>query len=142
MIVCGVDKSTTAKEALRFALHEATLRGTRLRVVHAWSMAPVVEMTGPGMIPVYDPTAVREAARKALDEIVADVAGERAADIECVLVEGPAGEAIIERAHDAELIVVGSRGFGSVKGFVVGSVSQHVLHDARCPVAVVPRYDD
>jgi nucleotide-binding universal stress UspA family protein len=139
VIVCGIDKSDTAKEALRFALHEATLRGTRLRVVHAWSMTPVVEMTGPGMIPVYDPTEVRTSAEKTLRSIVADVVGGRAAEVERVLVEGPAGDAILAQARDAELIVIGSRGFGSVKGFMLGSVSQHVLHGATCPVVVIPR---
>ena len=139
MIVCGIDKSQTAKEALRFALHEATLRGTRLRVVHAWSMAPIVEMTGPGMIPVYDASSVRASAEKTLSSIVADVAGERAAEVERVLAEGPAGEAILANAHDAELVVVGSRGFGAVRGFMLGSVSQHVVHGATCPVVVVPR---
>ena len=138
MIVCGIDKSDTAKEALRFALHEATVRGTRLRVVHAWSMTPVVEMTGPGMIPVYDSSSVRAGAEEALRSIVADVAGDRAVDVERVLVEGPAGEAILSQAHDAELIVVGSRGFGAVKSFVLGSVSQHVLHGATCPVVIIP----
>lgn len=138
MIVCGIDKSDTAKEALRFALHEATLRGTRLRVVHAWSMAPVVEMTGPGMIPPYDSHTVRAGAEEALRSIVADVAGDRATEVERVLVEGPAGDGILSQARDAELIVVGSRGFGAMKGLVLGSVSQRVLHGARCPVVVIP----
>ena len=141
MIVCGIDGSATAKEALRFALHEATLRGTRLRVVHAWSMTPVVGMTGPGVMPLYDPTEVRTSAEQTLRSIVAEVAGENAANVERVLVDGPAGEAVLANARDAELIVLGSRGFGAVKGLVLGSVSQHVLHGATCPVVVIPHRD-
>ena len=41
VIVVGVDDSEGAKAALRFALEEAKLRGARLRVVHAWTFAPV-----------------------------------------------------------------------------------------------------
>lgn len=39
--------------------------------------------------------------------------------------------------HDADLIVVGSRGLGSVEGFLVGSVSHKVTSLAECPVLVV-----
>ena len=138
MIVAGIDASPTAKEALRAALYEATLRGTRLRAVHAWSRVAPVAMTGPGYVGAFDIRAVQHEAESTLRTIVRTVAGDRAAQIEQVLAEGPAGEAIIEHARDAELIVVGSRGLGAFSGMVLGSVSQYVLHHARCPVLVIP----
>ncbi len=52
VITVGVDGSATGREALRFALSEAELRGATLRVVHAWTIPPLT-MTGVGMIPVY-----------------------------------------------------------------------------------------
>jgi nucleotide-binding universal stress UspA family protein len=138
MIVVGVDGSAAAKEAVQLALHEATLRGTRVRAVHAWSAVVPVPMTGPGYVGTIDREPVRAAAEERLRSTVEAVAGERAADVERVLVEGPAGDAILEQAHDAELIVVGQRGRGAVAGLVLGSVSQHVLHHAHCPVLIVP----
>jgi nucleotide-binding universal stress UspA family protein len=42
------------------------------------------------------------------------------------------------RAFGADLIVVGTRGYGAVRGMVVGSVTQRLLHVADCPVLVVP----
>lgn len=40
-------------------------------------------------------------------------------------------------AHDNDLIVMGSRGLGVVKGVLLGSVSQHLVEEATCPVMVV-----
>ena len=53
--------------------------------------------------------------------------------------EGDPGEAIIEAAtaESADLIVVGSHGRGTVGRFLIGSVSDHVVRNAQCPVLVV-----
>jgi nucleotide-binding universal stress UspA family protein len=55
------------------------------------------------------------------------------------LLEGPAAEAILSAAatRNSDLIVMGSRGMGSLKGMVFGSVSTRVAHYAPCPVMVV-----
>ena len=138
MIVVGVDEGQLGKEALRFALHEAVIRGTRVRAVHAWSAVPVVPMTGPGMITPIDSEPIHQAAVKLLRQTVEAVAGERTDQVERVVVEGPAGEAILEHAHDAELIVVGTRGHGTLAELILGSVSHHVVKHSHCPVVVVP----
>jgi len=49
----------------------------------------------------------------------------------------PAAEALIAASSGARLVVVGSRGLGAVRGRLLGSVSQYLLHHAPCPVAVV-----
>lgn len=138
MIVVGVDGGQGSAEILRVALYEATLRGTRLRVVRAWSSARRVTVSGPVVVPVVDPDSVREEVAGELDKLVHAVAGERAGDIEHVVVEGPAGAAILDHARDAELIVVGTRAHGTLAEIVLGSVSHHVVRHARCPVVVVP----
>lgn len=40
-------------------------------------------------------------------------------------------------SHDTDLIVMGSRGLGVVKGVLLGSVSQYIIEQAKCPVTVV-----
>lgn len=52
---------------------------------------------------------------------------------------GSPAVAILEFAEkmDSDLIVIGSRGLGLVKGVLLGSVSQHVVERAKCPVIVV-----
>lgn len=138
MIVVGIDGSEASKDALSLALHEAALRATRVRVVHAWLPTLPVSMTGPGMIPPVDVASIESLSRHLLDDTVAHVAGDRAAAVDRVLVEGTAGDAILDNARDAELIVLGQHGRGAVKSLVLGSVSHHVLQHARCPVLVVP----
>ena len=50
--------------------------------------------------------------------------------------EGPPGPTIVEmaRACRADLVAVGSRGLGAYKGFLLGSVSDYVAHNAHCSV--------
>jgi nucleotide-binding universal stress UspA family protein len=138
LIVVGIDRSAASKEALQLALREASIRGTRVRAVHAWTATMAVTMTGPGFIAPVDQERRRQEAGELLHSVVNAVAGERAASVECVLAEGPAGHAILDNAHDAELIVVGQRGLGAVGAVVLGSVSHHLLHHTHCPVLVVP----
>ena len=60
-------------------------------------------------------------------------------EVDVELLEGPAPEAILSVAttRNADLIIMGSRGMGSIKGMVFGSVSTKVSHYAPCPVMVV-----
>jgi len=53
---------------------------------------------------------------------------------------GQSAHAIVEfaREHDADVIVVGTRGLGPVHGLLVGSVTHRLLHTASCPVFAVP----
>jgi len=47
-----------------------------------------------------------------------------------------ARDALLTAAHDAQLLVVGSRGRGGIQGMALGSVSLAILHHASCPVGV------
>ena len=45
--------------------------------------------------------------------------------------------ALLDATSGAPLLIVGSRGRGGLEGMLLGSVSQAMLHHARCPVGVV-----
>jgi nucleotide-binding universal stress UspA family protein len=145
LIVVGVDASDGANAALRWALEEARLRPTRLRAVHAWTLS---YLRGEGYSYLVAPLATvpyaglsdqRQAAAQVLERAIARAGPhESGADIERHVNEGPAGEVLVEAASEADLLVVGSRGHGGFVGLLLGSVGQHCVHHAPCPVVVVP----
>jgi nucleotide-binding universal stress UspA family protein len=53
-------------------------------------------------------------------------------------VNGFPPQELIEASRDADLLVVGSRGVGGFTRLLLGSISDHVMHHAHCPVVVVP----
>ena len=61
-------------------------------------------------------------------------------DATALLVHGPTVEIILKEAEDLEvdMIIVGSHGRGAVYQLLVGSVSEGILRQSRCPVLVVP----
>ncbi|MGZ6557804.1 MAG: universal stress protein [Actinomycetota bacterium] len=75
-------------------------------------------------------------ARSALD---ATIAALESVDAEGRIVEGRAGPAVCDLAREvgARAIVLGSRGRGGIKRALLGSVSDHVVRNAPCPVVVV-----
>jgi len=138
-IVVGVDGSAHARQALRFALAEAALRGARVDVVGSWEVPPLAA-TGVGMIPAFDllRAELGDSAREVLARELADAADAAAGvEVEQRVTQGDAAGVLVETAAGAELLVVGSRGRGGVTGTVLGSVSRACLHHAPCPVAVV-----
>jgi nucleotide-binding universal stress UspA family protein len=87
-------------------------------------------------------TAHLKAMRQALAKAT-PLADERHVRYEAELMEGPPAETILDlaRSRDVDLIVVGSRGLGSVKGTLLGSVSSEVVHHADRPVLVARAAD-
>jgi nucleotide-binding universal stress UspA family protein len=59
--------------------------------------------------------------------------------IECVVADGDPAQQVLDHAdkQDANLIVMGSRGLGDLKGLLMGSVSHKVSHLARCTCVTV-----
>ena len=139
VIVVGVDGSEESKEALRFAIDEAHLRKATVRAIHVWTY-PVIfagEFVPPDLV---DANSLRDTAQKALDDTVAEVAGENPeAYIERVVAHGSVAHALVDAAREADLLVVGSRGHGGFAGSLLGSVSQQCAHHAPCAVVIVRR---
>jgi len=137
-VVVGIDGSPGADSALRFAAEEAAQRSLPLRIVCAWE-APAATYLGEAFAPTAD--SFVEAEHHAED--VLRIALERLADgpaieKEALAIEGHPATVLIEQAHDAVLLVVGSRGRSAAAGLLLGSVGQKLAHHAPCPLVIVP----
>lgn len=132
-VIVGVDESEGAAQALRWAVDEAARRGWPVTAVLAWGYLD--QHWGGGEMrfePSYDEADARRALAKIVSERLGDPAG-----VELLAVCDLPARALLEASAGSELVVVGARGLGGFRGLMLGSVSQHVLHHATVPVAVV-----
>lgn len=140
VIVVGVDRSEGAKAALQFALEESMLREATLRIVHAWQYGYLGASGLEAVVPAADGDVkqLHAAAESALNAIVQDSITEcDATRIDRRVVQGRPAAVLVDESHDAELLVVGSRGHGGFAGLLLGSVSEQCAHHAPCPVVIV-----
>jgi nucleotide-binding universal stress UspA family protein len=133
-VVVGYDGSEFARGALENARDRARETGALLVAAYAFD-APPDWLGRPYYQRALDDRQAR--GRELLAELVERLGSD--GGVETDLVAGPPAEALIRaaQAHDAEEIVVGSRGLGAIRA-AIGSVSYALLHDADCPVVIVP----
>ncbi|WP_446219293.1 universal stress protein [Micromonospora sp. IBHARD004] len=132
-VVVGADGSESSLRALGFAVERAQQRDVPLRVIRVWE--PPGEPWAP---PGFDPEEANATARAAAEE---ELAGWResfpAVEVDLRVSPGNPAALLVEASREAQLVVVGSRGRGELRGMLLGSVSQQLLQHAHCPVAVV-----
>lgn len=133
-IVVGVDDSLHAVAALRFAAHLASLNGNEIIAVHGRGDTSNLDL--PANVEHTEQAQAEALVAEAIERAGMDREG---ADLRVTtrVVAADPGEALIEAAENASIVVVGSRGHGGFRGMLLGSVSQSVLHEAKRPVAVV-----
>ena len=84
-------------------------------------------------------TSIRKLAESALGKTIeSSGAAEAGVEVTPILCEGHPVDVLLGEAGKADLLVVGTRGLGELKGLLLGSVSQQVAHQATCPVVIVP----
>jgi len=142
-IVVGVDGSDHSREAARFAIAEAARRGARVVAVHAFEMPDHTWVDSyEGVVPPSpsEMTANLESRTLGMLGAVAGNLGGAAGSVplEAIAILGPPAKALLDRARDADQLVVGHRGRGAVTSRVLGSVGLRCVLEATCPVTVVP----
>ena len=139
-VVVGIDGSHHASHALDWAMAEAGLRKTDLTVIAVnsvpagyWTGRP--SPVGPDAERVEE---VRTSAQDAVDKAAAALGGQQPKSVSVVALSGFPAQTLIEASESSDLVVVGGRGVGGFGALFLGSVSNQVVHHAKCPVVVVP----
>ncbi|MEV5480101.1 MULTISPECIES: universal stress protein [Streptomyces] len=131
-VVVGLDGTGNSVPAVHWGAEEAAARGFSLHLLHSWVSQPL-------NIPI-----AQEAANK--QRYGAEVLGSAEAmalelhpgiPVTTEQVSERAVDALVDRSGRVAMVVLGSRGHGAISGFLLGSVSLHVLGRARCPVVTV-----
>src|ERR1700722_6222399 len=134
-IVVAVDGSESSLSALRWAIRQAVLTGSAVHPVTAASYGYVQVGTAED----YDFKGLTE--KVLADAISSNLAPDSDVRVHSHVIEGNASQVLIEASDGAELLVVGSRGHGGFTEALLGSVSQHCVHYAHCPVVVIRGQD-
>ncbi len=133
-IVVGVDGSDSSMRALDWALNQAELTSASVLVVAAWHW-PVALAWGIPLAPPYCPA---DEAEPIMADVLAPICSRHpGVKIESRIVEGHPAPALVDASRGSDLLVVGSRGHGEFAGMLLGSVSEHCVSNAACPVLVV-----
>lgn len=130
----GVDGSPSSKRALQWAVRQAQFIGSSVEAVTAWEYPAAV--FGWGSLPAdYD---IAAEARHVLDGAIEDALGASPpVEVRRTVLEGQPARILVEASKHASLVVVGSRGHGAFVGMLIGSVSEHCVANAHCPVLVI-----
>ena len=138
LVVVGVDGSEESVAALRWAARYAAAAGASVRAILAWHYPTAASVPPVGLAPPSVSSEVGQRITAALAEAVAKAAPDAAAEpIESEIRYGHPAQVLIEESRHADLLVVGRSGHGAFVGMLVGSVSQHCVAAAECPVVVV-----
>ncbi len=140
IIVVGVDGSTQSRHAAAVAAAMAASMSAALHIVTI--VRPPEGWWGVVGSP---PTAtalgntLSEARTEILDSIISEIDLD-GVDYETVEDIGDPGRMLVDYATSAgaDVLIIGKRGAGPIERLLLGSVANHVVHDAQCPVLVVP----
>ncbi|MBN1135319.1 MAG: universal stress protein [Anaerolineae bacterium] len=134
-ILLATDGSPDARQALVYVRDLALRDGAQVFVVHAFD--PVPSYLGDlwrDQVAARHVSAGQEVAGNAAQSL-----REAGIDVVVEVLEGPPADAILKvvDVRDCDLIVMGSRGHGTLASLLLGSVSHRVLSHARIPVMIV-----
>ena len=137
-IIVGVDGSQSSKAALAWAVGQAELTGAIVDAVIAWHYP--IAFGGAPFAPIgslMDADFAGTAERVVNAAISETVDLSSPVKVSAAVREGNAAQVLLAEADDADLLVVGSRGHGGFAEALLGSVSQHCVHHAACPVVII-----
>lgn len=136
-ILVATDTSAASREAVNFALELAEEHDSKVYFVHVVPELYVVPTNGFGMVGAL-PRDVTDEDRRSLEDAEA-LAEDRGVWARTAVLRGDVVDEIVAYSDNlaADLVVVGSRGHGTLTSALLGSVSRGLLSESRRPVMVV-----
>ena len=133
-IVCPVDFSAPSTHAYRYARALADSLGAELHLMHAYTIPALPLPDGAVVLPAEMATAMSTRSQSALDAFIPDDPAERH------LCEGPVPDAVAELVErlGADIVVLGTHGYGPIRRFLLGSVAERVIRSSTVPVLTIP----
>ena len=136
-ILVAVDGSAESQRAARMGSDIAVRFGARLTLMNV-----IPPLLGPADNIGFDMTAYMTGQKLAADKLLRDTEAkleEPGIEIEHAVAGGPPAEALAMEAkrRAVDLIVIGSRGRGSVARVLLGSVSDRLAHICERPILIV-----
>lgn len=137
VILLAVDGSGHASRAVDLGIDVAAKYGAKLLVLTVRPHGPLSGVLAD--FAAEEDLSAAEVHQRIVDDLVEQAGTHGVRDVEGLVEEGDATTAILRAAehHDADLIVMGSRGMSDLKGLMVGSVSHKVTHLANRPCLIV-----
>ncbi|MCC8242895.1 universal stress protein [Saccharothrix luteola] len=136
-VVVGVDGSSSALDAVRWAAREAARRRTAVQLISAFGWFDAKHVGDLGLGGGYRAAMVRST-RDAVSA-AAEAAAEAAPGVVITehVLDGFPVPRLVEASRHAGLVVIGDRGLGGFTSLLVGSVAIGLTTRAECPVVVV-----
>lgn len=138
ILVCS-DGSEGALTAARMGVQIAQKFGSKALLLHVYDLDVSAYGVWELAIPVEGIATYTEKVRRSLEEHTGRIFRDAGIPYETMLEHGHPVQAITHLAarRQVDLIVIGSRGLSDVPAFLLGSISEEVLHHAHCPVLIV-----
>lgn len=136
-VLVPIDGSPHSNRAEQTAVEIAKLMGAEVCLIHVIIPPQYTAFYGETPIPVSQNVMdeLENRGKTLLDEHAAKYSGLK---ISTELFIGHPAETICQRAKEGgyDLVIIGSRGLGAIKGYLLGSVSDRVSHHAPCSVLI------
>lgn len=139
-IIVAVDGSPSSLAATDWAARDAALRHVPLTLVHVLAEPPVGMWPEPALLTGFSDWRARNGhevlakARRVANEASPQTDSVPLTELSCA---GTPIPTLVDLSKDADMVVVGCRGHGTLKRMLLGSVSTGLVQHSHCPVAVI-----
>lgn len=140
-ILVPLDGSDRSNKALAHTVELASKLNAKITLMHVVPSLPPYVNTAVDRLGQAQQSIIEELMRngKEMLQQYASSISDKGIEVDSFTVMGQPADEIIEKAkhEDYDLIVIGSRGLGEIKGYLMGSVSNRVSRHAPCPVLII-----